>query len=71
MNETLMSLGQSREPCKDESLCGSDSSVRGNLLRTKTRIEEQLSKVNAGLQVLETEPKFSANIETLLKAMRV
>ena len=51
--------------------CGSDTSVKGQLERTKARLEKQLAKVNAGLTVLQTDSKFSDNIETLLKAMLV
>ena len=65
-----LSLMASDGPCCLEKSAGSDETVRGNLQRTKERLEKQLAKVNAGLEVLDNQPEFSKSIETLLTAMR-
>jgi hypothetical protein len=66
----MLALGQINQPDCCEKVAGSDETVRGNLTRTKERLEKQLAKVNAGLEVLDKQPEFSKSIETLLTAMR-
>ena len=58
------------ESPKDLRQIGNDESIRGNLLRSKERIEKQLKKVTDALSVLDSDPKFESNIETLLTGMR-
>lgn len=53
-----------------ESICGSDSSITGDLTRKKQRLETQLSEVNAALDALKDNPELTKVLELVSKARR-
>lgn len=44
--------------------------VKGSLESTKRNLEARLAKINAGLEVLEKDPKLAEQLEVLTKALR-
>lgn len=58
------------EQCEPKMLCREPDSIRRGLEASKKHLEERLAKVNAGLQVLDQDPKMAEQLETLTKALR-